>query len=223
MSGSDRGSLLQAGALHRIYQFRCCIGLAGINLVVERPDLMDRSILYQLKRIPKHQRKKEEELLAEFEEARPAFFGGMLDALAVAMCLKPHLELEDLPRMADFATWGACIAPALGYSKEQFIDAYDTNRSQQNEEVLAANPVGALLLAFMKSMDRWEGSATDLLSEIRQIAEANGVSNSELPGGPNGLTRKLNRLSPNLAAAGIRATNTRTSMQRRIVLEKVAP
>ena len=35
-----------------IYSFRCCVGLNGINIAATRPDLLDRSILIGLERIP---------------------------------------------------------------------------------------------------------------------------------------------------------------------------
>lgn len=42
-----------------ILRFKRCVSLNGINIVVTRPDLLDRSILLELERIPKEQREKQ--------------------------------------------------------------------------------------------------------------------------------------------------------------------
>ena len=47
------------------YAFRRCLGLNGINVVATRSDLLDRSILLRLGRIPRERRRGEKELLAD--------------------------------------------------------------------------------------------------------------------------------------------------------------
>lgn len=206
-----------------IYQFRCCVGLNGINLVVTRPDLMDRSILYRLEQITEEQRRPEKELLAEFESSRPALFGATLDALVGALTFMQlnAIKLDNLPRMADFAEWGAAIAFALGYDGDEFLRAYLNNIAQSNQEVLASNPVATAICFHMRKRKHWEGSASALFDHLCTIADYTSISRSELPKGANGLTRKLNTLAPNLAAVGIRVTTgIRTSTERIILLVK---
>lgn len=57
----------------------------GINLLISKPDLIDRTILLYMERIPPDQRKTEHELNLSFEEQRPYLLGAMFDALSVAM------------------------------------------------------------------------------------------------------------------------------------------
>lgn len=47
------------------------MSLNGINIVATRPDLLDRSILLELERIPKTERKTEKEIEEEFEKDLP--------------------------------------------------------------------------------------------------------------------------------------------------------
>src|SRR5262249_41025728 len=56
----------------------------GINDIVKRPDLLDRSILVTLPAIPDAARKTDAEIEAAFELARPRLLGALLDALSTA-------------------------------------------------------------------------------------------------------------------------------------------
>ena len=89
-----------------LYAFRSCIGLNGITLAATKPDLLDRSILVELERIPRTVRKTEQEFWTEFEHIRPYLLGGLFDLLSTALRMKDRVQVHPLPRMADFALWG---------------------------------------------------------------------------------------------------------------------
>jgi hypothetical protein len=188
-----------------IFQIKRVVGLNGINVVATKPDLLDRCILLELGRISDDERKEEQQLLVEFAEAKPQILGGIFNCLATAMGTYPTLELKTLPRMADFAHWGAAIAVALGYSATDFLDAYNSNIRTQNIEVLTSNPVSSTLLALMESRDAYEGSPSDLLEELTQMAELLKVKTTtkSWPGAPHILTRRLKELKSNLQDEGI--------------------
>lgn len=154
-----------------IFQLKRVIGLNGINVVTTKPDLLDRCILLELKRIPDSECREEKEFLAEFEQVKPQILGGFFDILSKAMGMYPTLQLKALPRMADFAHWGGAIAQALGYSVDDFVDAYRANIQSQNIEVLSSNPIAAVLLAFMENRDSYEATPAELLDELAQEAE----------------------------------------------------
>ena len=86
-----------------IQTYRRCVGLNGINVAAHKPDLLDRSILFVLDPILASQRKWEQQFWSEFEDIRPLLFGAILDGLSRAMALRDSIQLEGLPRMADFA------------------------------------------------------------------------------------------------------------------------
>lgn len=65
-----------------IYNFHRCIMLNGINIVARKADLLDRSIIIQLERIPKEQRGKEADLMAQLNAVMPALLGYIFDILA---------------------------------------------------------------------------------------------------------------------------------------------
>lgn len=188
-----------------IYVFRRCIGLNGINIAANKADLLDRSILFELQRIQGDKRKTDTELWSSFEAELPSIFGGVLDTLVQAMKIYPTVVLDTLPRMADFARWGSAIAQALGYTSEQFFNAYADNINAQNDEVLEGTPVATAVVVFMAERDGWDGTASELLGELESVAEKEHMDtrNNKWPKAANSLTRRLNEVKPNLLEAGI--------------------
>jgi hypothetical protein len=205
-----------------IYSFRLCSGLNGINIAAHKPDLLDRCLLFGLEPLAPEQRRDETELWAEFETLRPSLFGGMLDALSRAMVLRPAVHLPGLPRMADFAKWGCAIAEALGYSQEEFLAAYDDSMQVRNDEVLAGHPVAAMVAVLMEGRQVWNGTASELLNELDRLAIAHRVDirSSAWPKAAHTLTRRLNEVRPNLAAAGIAVTVDRNGRGRNLTIRK---
>lgn len=188
-----------------IYSFKRCIGLNGINVVATKADLLDRSILLWLERIPKDQRKTEGELWSSFDMVKGEILGGIFTILSRAMHIKPSIKLDELPRMADFTIWGCAIAEALGYGKDAFLDAYYTNIQVQNREAIEGSPVGELILRFMENKNEWEGKASELLTALEGLAEENkiNIKAKGFPKAANTLTRRLNEIKTNLMDEGI--------------------
>lgn len=205
-----------------IYNFRRPIGLNGINLVAKRPDLLDRSILFQLDRIPNDKRRQEKKLWSEFELSKPIILGGIFDALSTAMCLYPSISVSQVPRMADFTIWGCAIAQALGYTQEEFLEAYFENISTQQDHAIQENPVAYAMVQFMNDQDCWEGSMSDLLGELNNIAtdERLDAYRSGWPNAANALSHKLNEVRANLMDRGIFITHLRSRGVRKLKIEK---
>lgn len=201
--------------------FRRCIGINGINLVATKADLLDRSILFALERIPPERRKDERAIYADFLKRLPAIFGGAFDVLARALAIYPSVELQRLPRMADFAKWGCAIAQALGYSAETFIAAYDANIKSQNDELLSEHAVASALITLLDECGAWEGTAAQLLKDMRASIGRCGeeISTRNLPRSASALSRRLNEIMPNLIDAGIIIEKHPRSADRRSWME----
>lgn len=188
-----------------IYSFSRCIALNGINNVANRPDLLDRSILMELKRIPEGERRELKELQRDFEEALPGILGGVLDTLSKAMAIFPTVKLDKLPRMADFARWGYAIGEALGGKGQEFLSEYTANIETQNIEVVNSDVVATLMIAFMKDLPIWQGLVSVLYLHLSDLAPNYGINPllKEFPSQPNMLTRRLNAIKSNLEMVGI--------------------
>jgi len=153
-----------------IFVSKRAIMMNGINSFITRADLLDRTIILELGRIPDDKRLPEDELWQRFEEERSKILGGIFDILSRAMSLYGSNVPDRLPRMADFAKWGIAINSAIKQVDESwmvdFVKAYEKNIECQNEEAIQANPVAVAVRMLVKEKIVWEGSATDLLHEL---------------------------------------------------------
>jgi hypothetical protein len=185
-----------------IREYKRVIILNGINLVADQSDLIDRAILISLDKIEiwKHESK----LHKDFEDAKPAILGGVMDTLSKAMSLFPQIEksLEVRERMADFTLWGCAISEALGYGQEAFLTAYRENIQQGSENVIDESVVAQLVLEFMRLEEDWKGTPTEFFVEIKALAKKQEIPNTEIPKRSNQFSRELNTLKPNLEEKG---------------------
>jgi hypothetical protein len=210
-----------------IYKFRRVVAVNGINNVVQHADLLDRSILIELGRISKSDRKTEAVLNKTFERDKEMILGGVFNVLAEARRIYVDLDIKEYPRMADFAKWGYAIAEALGHGGEAFLKAYDTNINQQNEEVLENDSVANTICVLMEDNDDWEGTPTELFEELLKIAEDSKINAKSMPKTPATLGRQISVVLSNLLESGIEITRVKDGPRRgriyNIVKRSVAP
>jgi hypothetical protein len=175
--------------------------LNGIEELATRGDLLDRAIILYLEQIPKAERKREAVFWKAFEEARPQILGVLLTAVSKALANIETIELDELPRMADFAIWGAAAAPALGWTAEKFLTAYTENRETANEMTLEASVISPFI-SHQADMT-FEGTARQLLERFNLIASEQLKRQKAWPKNERSLSNALRRIAPNLRAKGI--------------------
>jgi hypothetical protein len=174
--------------------------LNGIEDIIGRSDLADRAIFLTLAPIGEEQRRSETELWREFELARPAILGVLLDAAAHGLRAVGSVHLSRLPRMADFALWATACETAL-WPAGTFTRAYAANRKTAIEGIIDADPIAACVRDFMSERSSWTGSAADLL---QASAERSQTSDSiGWPKNPRALAGHLRRAQTFLRALGI--------------------
>ncbi len=74
-----------------IVEVKRAVILNGINVPTYRSDVLDRSLVVELERIPDAERRTEEELWERFEAERPRLLGTLFGILSEAIALKPFL------------------------------------------------------------------------------------------------------------------------------------
>jgi hypothetical protein len=163
----------------------------------------------------------------EFEQVSPQIFGALLDIVSSALQHLPTTTLRRKPRMADFALWSCAAAGACGWSAEDFLDAYQGVREAIHELTLEASPVGPLIRDFAQQHNPWEGTASELLTELEKLAQGGvtpgGVTmqapkagsdvtkHKSWPKNGRALSNTLRRLAPTLRAVGVDIQFTRDS------------
>ena len=197
------------------------VAINGITDLATRSDLLDRSLNITLSAITEDQRKDERTLERAFTAARPGILGALLDAVSAGLANEANVRLDRLPRMADFALWVTACEPALGWTPGTFIAAYASNRSSANDAAIEACIIGPVLQTFMAQRDTWQGTSTELLAELEKTADDRTCHRKEWPGSSRKLSGDLRRIAPNLRAAGIDATFSK-SKKRLIHLGRIA-
>jgi hypothetical protein len=201
------------------------ICLNGITTnVTAYPDLTDRSIFVELRRLEEGERREEAALMREFEALRPRILGAIVEALSRGLAhldrVRQELGGKPLPRMADWAVWGEAIARGLGMRPYEFLNAYLRLCEEATLTVLEEDPVGKGLLLLAEKLkeapevdaepaeatlpfeakNRWVGTASQLLSKLREVMPDEA---GELPDRPQVLGRRLKNLIPNLLDKGV--------------------
>lgn len=183
------------------------LGMCGITLVAEKPDLLDRLLILEMERISPDKRKTEKEFWKEFGLTLPKILGGLFTVLSKTLGLIDKLDLGNLPRMADYANFATAVAIALGSNEKEFLQAFNQNVERQNQSVVDSSPVAQTILLFMEDKNEgWEGSSSKLYTELQVKAGILQLSiggRDGFPKDPKWLWRKIQVVRSNLADLGI--------------------
>ncbi len=207
-----------------IYAYKRIVGVNGITNPATRPDFLDRAIIFNLERMADTRRRTERKLDADFSRQRPAILGACFDALSHAIKKHPTIHLPELPRMADFATWGVCIAEGLGYTQHDFLSLYRGHISDLNTLAIEGQPfIQAVIELVNSSTNGWRGTASQLLQEATRAAEREGIDtrSKAWPRGARWASTRLDEGKANLQQTGIEIDRVTEQGRRLIILRKV--
>ena len=123
--------------------------LTSVGEVIARSDLADRAVLVTLASISEARRMADDEFTARLEAARPRVLGALLDAVAVGLRELPGVELDRMPRMANFIKWTRACEAGL-WEPGSIQDAFDRNVADAVDSVLESDPVAVALLTFLE-------------------------------------------------------------------------
>jgi hypothetical protein len=175
--------------------------LTGIEELATRGDLLDRAIILYLPAIPENQRRREADLWREFEALRPYLLGALLDVVSAASRRMATVQVDKLPRMADFALWLIAAESALGWQPGAFMQAYTGNRVEANELTLEASLIAPLIRELAHA--GFTGTATDLLQRLNDRTPEKQKQQKGWPANARALSNALRRITPNLRAIGV--------------------
>jgi putative DNA primase/helicase len=196
--------------------------LTGINNLATRSDLADRCLPFHLSEVLT--RKTDAEIQEGFSYAHPRVFAGLLDIMVVGLRRIEEVQRGRRPlgRMADFTQWGYAVAPAIGWTEDDFRLAYRATRREAQHTVIDSDPVAAGILTLVHGVGQqgkpWRGFQSSLW---KQLAEAAGDA-AKAPGfprSPEALGRALKRVIPVLGDRGIRITQARRSAGMWVTIE----
>jgi len=177
--------------------------LNGIDAVVTRGDLIDRSLVMSLPVISELDRRPEAQFWRLYRKVQPRLLGALLDAVSCALQHVASVKLAALPRMADFAQWAVAASTSFGWDEATFIRAHDSNRARANVLSLEASPLVTPLRGLLIARSVWRGTASVLLRRLTQKAPEDDSKLRTWPKNPQVLSGQLRRIAPNLRPTGL--------------------
>ena len=196
--------------------------LNGIEDVVTRGDLVERSNIFSLEVIAENKRRTEAEIDAEFGRRAPEILGALLDGLVAGLKNLSSVEIGERPRMADVALWAEACTRAY-WPANTFIRAYRKNLAASVELVLEASTVGTAVRRFMEAREEWKGTAQELLGLLTPQVGEQISKERDWPKRPNTLSGKLKRAASALRKIGVHVTLGRRAGhagERMLTIEK---
>jgi hypothetical protein len=139
--------------------------LTGIENVVKRGDLAQRTLYVHLAAVPDAERQTEQTFKARFKRAHADLLGALCATASVGLRNEKKLKLASLPRLATFFHWASACEPAL-WRRGQFSRAFAANAKDATEDVIEGEQAAAVFRRFMAERGQWEGTATELLAEL---------------------------------------------------------
>ncbi|MFJ4411895.1 ATP-binding protein [Streptomyces sp. NPDC088910] len=191
-----------------VLTFRRVLAMTTIDAGALAGDLAERLLMLDLQLIDPDRRRTEEELDAAFEAVRPAVLGALLDLLSYVLAVLPHIRLETMPRMADYARVLAAVDQVQGWNT---LGSYLATSETVASDALEGDPFGRAVATFAEGAGTWTGTAAQLL-ELLTFGDG-----PRPPGWPKDATRasgRIKRLAPLLRSIGITVDDTQRSQDR---------
>jgi hypothetical protein len=139
--------------------------LTGIENVVKRGDLAQRTLYVHLASVPDGERLTEQTFKARFRRAHADLLGALCAAASVGLRNEKTLRLDSLPRLATFFHWASACEAAL-WRRGEFRRAFAANAKDATEDVIEGEQAASVFRRFMAERGKWEGTATELLAEL---------------------------------------------------------
>jgi len=193
-----------------ILAFKRAVIITGINIPTHAPDLLDRMLLIEIERIAPDKRRDEGAFWKDFEAERSRLFGAVLDAVAGTLRNKDRVQLERLPRMADFAKLACAYGDHSGLGAEKMIAIIADNAGRQIDEVIESDPFAMAIRDHMKSRDNWKGTVRELM----QTLDPESKKPDGWPKDVRQAGRRLRVLQATLADAGFQVKTEREGKDR---------
>lgn len=190
-----------------VYRFKRAVAINGINVVATKPDLLDRALIVELKRVSETRRVSENDLWSRFEEAKPRILGAIFTVLSKAMATNlSEIETEEtyIPRLADNYEWSKRVMVALGMEADDYARAYRKNMKMQNDEAVESNALAQVVIAMMDNVNEIKMEPSDLFVTVKQKAMSMALDTGYgIPRDSNWLWKRLKEIEVTLNNVGI--------------------
>lgn len=199
-TGAQGGRALYTNAEESAVRVCRPVAMNGIPDVVERGDLVDRSIHVHLPRIdPKH-RRDDSEFWDAFHASHAKLLGSLMNAALIATQNYGNVVLAEKPRMSAFAVWAVAAEKSFGWPEGRLMEVYKHNRSAAESHMLEFHGLASAMLRMMEKQKEFSGTYPDLIGQL----EMNIGPREKLPQTSHSFAAELRRIRPALERHGLR-------------------
>jgi hypothetical protein len=139
--------------------------LTGIENVIKRGDLAQRTLYVHLASVPDGERMTEQAFKARFKRAHADLLGALCAAASIGLKNEKTLKLASLPRLATFFHWASACETAF-WRPGEFRRAFAANARDATEDVIESEQAASVFRRYIVERGKWEGTATQLLAEL---------------------------------------------------------
>jgi hypothetical protein len=187
-----------------VLEFRRVLAMTTIDAGALAGDLAERLLTIELHTIPDRRRREEVELDAAYAEAHASILASLFDLLADVLAVLPDVQLEERPRMADFARVLAAVDKVKGWDT---LDSYKATARDAVADVLDGEPFAQAVVALV---DRAGADGLTLTaSELLERVPAPERLPKKWPKDPTRAGGQLKRLAPVLRSIGIEVDDSK--------------
>ncbi len=192
-----------------VLSFKRVIALTSIDAGALRGDLGERLVLVDLEPISETKRRTEKALDREYRSAHPKMLGALFDLLVKVLSNFDTVEVNQSPRMADFAQILAAVDASIGSSS---LALYVDQGKRLAGDVVEADAIGSAVVEWMtRRQMSWSGTAGHLMEEIKPENP-----DRTWPRNVKAFGSRLRRLIPALAHQGIFITPPKADSHKRV-------
>jgi hypothetical protein len=193
------------------FSFRRVVIVNGIDFAPgpEQGDLAERLVVVDLQR--PSTRRREDDLAEAWRLARSHLLGGLLTLAAKVHYLLPSVEIEDMPRMADFA--------AVLTAVDQVLDTQGMARYRERSQRIAADTLDTPLIAELvrQNYDCADQTSAQILAALKPT-DTDWKPPREWPKNARAVTAQLTRHAPALRTQGWMIDNDDGRNKRNVAL-----
>lgn len=202
-TGAQGGRALYTNAEESAVRVCRPVAMNGIPDVVERGDLVDRSIHIHLPRIDPSARRDDYEFWQAFHAHHAQLLGALMNAALEATRNYKNVKLAEKPRMSAFAVWAVAAEQAFGWPPGKLMEVYKNNRAEAESQMLEFHGMASAIFRMMDKRTEFSGTYPELIGEL----EMNMGPKETLPKTSHAFASELKRIRPALERQGIRFYN----------------
>lgn len=196
--GSISDRALFENTTERISNIHSIVALNCIGSVIRSADLLDRTLIIRLSRIPSNRLLSEEMMWQSFNEDLPKILGCCFGTLAQTLLVDEPPQTQERIRMVDFHEFAIKVGIVLGISEDEVNDLLFENQKELSVDAVFSNSAALCLIELMKEYEEYSATPTECLHDLKIIARRMGTDAWLLPKDAARLTTSLEKVKSEL-------------------------